>query len=103
MSDPTYVTAFEDHAKRASVGLPGAVVRDLPFGVDEELGVRRSDGGGVAVAVDPDRSDPSAVVRETEQGVRLYLDRMTVYEAGLLDGEVELAVREGGLHVSPVE
>lgn len=103
MSDPSYVTAFEDHAKRASIGLPESLVGDLPFGTDEKLGVRRRDGEGIAVAADAARSEPSAVLRETEGGLRLYLDRMTVYDADLLDGEVELAPRADGLHVSSVE
>ncbi|MFB6304299.1 MAG: hypothetical protein ABEH47_03965 [Haloferacaceae archaeon] len=103
MSDPKYVTEFEDHAKRASVGLPESIVGNLPFGVDEELSVRRLDGGGIAVDVAPDRRDPSAVVRETGQGPRLYLDRMTVYDAGLLEGAVELVAREDALHLTPVE
>jgi hypothetical protein len=104
MSDPSYVTAFEDHAKRASASLPDAVVERLPFDAGERLGVRESGGrDGIAVVADPHHRDPDAILRRTDRGVRLYLDRMTAYEADLLESEVELTPHQSELHIRPVE
>jgi hypothetical protein len=98
MTDTAHVTAFEDHAKRASVDVPDPVRDALPFGSGETLGVRE-DGDGVLVVRDPEPSGPRAVLRGTESGLRLYLDRTVAYDADLLDAEVALSATDEGLRL----
>jgi len=102
MSDQTHVTSFEDHAKRASVDVPDPVREALPFDAGERLGVRDEDG---AVVVVPDQTyrGARAVLRGTDAGLRLYVDRAAAYEAGLLDGSVALTPLDDGLRVAADE
>ncbi|MFB6161039.1 MAG: hypothetical protein ABEJ61_07660 [Haloferacaceae archaeon] len=100
MSDPPYVATFEDHAKRASVGLHDGVLSDLPFDPGTELGVSRAEDGVVVVA-DPTDEEGSAILRATDGGTRLYLDRTLAYDAGLLDADVVLVPRSGELSIEP--
>lgn len=99
MSDPTYVTTFEDHAKRASVSLPDDVLSALPFDAGTELGVSRETDSVVVTARPHDGG--SALLRKTERGTRLYLDRMLAYDAGLLGVDVVLVPRADELYIEP--
>jgi hypothetical protein len=102
VTDQTHVTSFEDHAKRASVDVPEAVRDALPFGAGETLGVREEDDAVVIVA-DPTYSGARAVLRGTESGLRLYVDRTVAYEANLLDADVVLTPLSDGLELRPAD
>lgn len=98
MTDTSHVTSLEDHAKRASVDVPGAVRDALPFGSGETLGVRE-EGDGVLVVRDPEPSGPRAVLRGTGSGLRLYVDWTVACEAELLDATVALSASDEGLRL----
>jgi hypothetical protein len=98
MSDTTHVTTFEDHAKRASVDVSEAVRERLPFGTGETLGIHEEDDA-IVVQADPTYSGARAVLRGTESGLRLYVDRTVAYEAGLLGADVALTPLEDGLRL----
>jgi len=98
MDDRTHVTSFEDHAKRASVDVPDAVKRGLPFGTGETLGIHE-EAGAVVIQADPTYSGARAVLRGTDSGLRLYVDRTVAYEADLLDTDVALTALEDGLRL----
>jgi hypothetical protein len=102
VTDQTHVTSFEDHAKRASVDVPDSVREALPFGAGETLGIRETDGSVVVVA-DPTYSGARAVLRGTESGLRLYVDRTVAYEANLLDADVVLTPLPDGLELRPAD
>ncbi|MFB6167714.1 MAG: hypothetical protein ABEJ43_02585 [Haloferacaceae archaeon] len=98
MSDTTHVTTFEDHAKRASVDVPDAVRERLPFGTGETLGIREEEAA-VVIQSDPTYSGARAVLRGTESGLRLYVDRTVAYEADLLGADVALTPLDDGLRL----
>lgn len=102
MSDQRHVTSFEDHAKRASVDVPGSVRETLPFDAGDRLGVRDEDDA-VVVVPEPAYRGARAVLRGTDSGLRLYVDRTAAHEAGLLDGSVALAPLDDGLRVEAAE
>ncbi len=98
MSDTTHVTAFEDHAKRASVDVPDGIQDALPFGTGETLGIQEKESA-VVIHADPTYSGPRAVLRGTESGLRLYVDRTVAYEADLLGADVALTPDDDGLRL----
>lgn len=98
MSDTTHVTTFEDHAKRASVDVPDALHDQLPFGTGETLGIREEEST-VVINADPTYSGARAVLRGTESGLRLYIDRTVAYEADLLGADVALTPLDDGLRL----
>lgn len=102
MSDTTHVTSFRDHAKRASVDVPEGLRDALPFDPGESLGVNESDGE-IAVVADPTPRGARAVLRGTDSGLRLYVDRAVAYEADLLTDGVELSPTAEGLRLSATD
>lgn len=102
MAHETHLTSFDQHAKRASVGLPTSLADGLPFEDGDRLGVREDDDC-VVVEAGRTRDDPGATLRETDDGTRLYLDRTVAYGAGLLAGDVELRVRSDDLTIRSLE
>ena len=99
MSDTPHVTSFEDHAKRASVDVPDAIREHLPFGTGETLGIREQ-ADAVVIHTDPTYDGARAVLRGTESGLRLYVDRTVAYEADLLGADVALTALDDGLRLS---
>lgn len=98
MSDTTHVTSFEDHAKRASVDVPDAVRDRLPFGTGETLAICE-ESDAVVIEANPTHEGARAVLRGTDTGLRLYVDRTVAYEANLLDADVVVSPLDDGLRL----
>mgnify|MGYP007039242633 FL=1 len=98
MSDTTHITSFEDHAKRASVDIPDGFRDQLPFGTGETLAIRE-ESDAVVIETDPTYDGARAVLRGTDTGLRLYVDRTVAYEANLLDADILLTPLDNGLRL----
>lgn len=103
MGDETHRTSFDQHAKRASVDLPSSFVDSLPFDHGADLAVRENGDEGVTVLTGRRRDESGAVIRESDDGPRLYVDRTVAYGSGLLDGEVRLQVGTDDLTIQRVD